>query len=96
MPRGSEEKGEGTRKNRELDATRHGDRLCIFLPRILRVAERAAESATAIARSRPLADKGRQKAEMRNANGIPFSALSSFTGSDKKNRDEGWRRRVAG
>lgn len=34
--------------------------------------------------ARPLADKGRQKAEMRNANGIPFSALSSFTGSRKK------------
>lgn len=36
------------------------------------------------ARARALADKGRQKAEMRNANGIPFSALSSFTGSCKK------------
>lgn len=58
--------------------------ICIFPSRIFRVAERAAESAAAIARSRPLADKGWQKAEMRNANGIPFSALSSFTGSDKK------------
>lgn len=63
---------------------RHDAGVCIFPRRIFRVAERAAESATAIARSRPLADKGRQKAEMRNANGIPFSALSSFTGSDKK------------
>lgn len=38
--------------------------------------------------------RGRQKAEMRNANGIPFSALSSFTGSvaKKKKKKKGERK----
>lgn len=51
-------------------------------------ARRAAESAAAIAPPPPSADKGRQKAEMRNANGIPFSGRYHLSrGSDgEKNR----------